>query len=172
MSCENGLIHTRATKAQVRLGISTDWSGLSSLFSITYCRIQWFCEQIMRSLIRLHSCASLSRLRCPRLHKSRNVWKRTFGHLRPKKAQVFLRIRAVWSESSLSARRNFSSLTVQICVQWRFRSACANAQADLNLRWAHMSEGTFPDVSAHKILWVSFYFIGQTALFEHSRMHV
>ena len=27
--------------------------------------------------------------------------------------------------------------------QWRFWSDCANAQADLNLRWAHISEGTF-----------------------------
>ena len=25
----------------------------------------------------------------------------------------------------------------------------ANAQADLNLRWAHISEGTFPDVAAY-----------------------
>ena len=34
------------------------------------------------------------------------------------------------------------------CVQWRFWSDCANAQADLNLRWAHMSTGTFSDVAA------------------------
>ena len=32
------------------------------------------------------------------------------------------------------------------CAQWRFWSDCANAQADLNLRWAHMSEGTFSDI--------------------------
>ena len=32
------------------------------------------------------------------------------------------------------------------CAQWRFWSDCANAQADLNLRWAHMSEGMFTDV--------------------------
>ena len=31
---------------------------------------------------------------------------------------------------------------------------CANTQADLNLRWAHMSEGTFFDVAAHVILMV------------------
>ena len=29
------------------------------------------------------------------------------------------------------------------CAQWRFWSDCANAQADLNLRWAHMSEVRF-----------------------------
>ena len=34
------------------------------------------------------------------------------------------------------------------CAQWRFWSDCANAQADLNLRWAHMSEG---DIAAYVI---------------------
>ena len=34
---------------------------------------------------------------------SRNVRKRTFGHVRPAKIQISLRIRAVWSESSLAA---------------------------------------------------------------------
>ena len=29
------------------------------------------------------------------------------------------------------------------CAHWRFRSDCANAQADLNLRWAHMSKVPF-----------------------------
>ena len=32
-------------------------------------------------------------------------------------------------------------------TQGRFRSDCANAQSDLNLRWAHMSEGTFSDIA-------------------------
>ena len=34
------------------------------------------------------------------------------------------------------------------CVQWRFWSDCANAQADLNLRWAHI-KGTFSDDAVH-----------------------
>ena len=34
-------------------------------------------------------------------------------------------------------------------AQRRFRSDCANAQSDLNLRWAHVSEGTFSDVTDH-----------------------
>ena len=34
------------------------------------------------------------------------------------------------------------------CAQWRFWSACAKAQADLNLRRALISEGTFWDVVA------------------------
>ena len=34
------------------------------------------------------------------------------------------------------------------CAQPRFRSDCANAQSDLNLRWALIFEGTFLDVTA------------------------
>ena len=44
---------------------------------------------------------------------SRSVRKRTFGHARPTKSQNSLRIRAVWSESSLAACRNFASLAGQ-----------------------------------------------------------
>ena len=36
-----------------------------------------------------------------RLYLNRNVRKRTLGHVRPAKIQISLRIRAVWSESSL-----------------------------------------------------------------------
>ena len=39
------------------------------------------------------------------------------------------------------------------CVQRRFWSDCANAQADLNLRWAHTSESTFSDVAARMFPW-------------------
>ena len=37
--------------------------------------------------------------------------------------------------------------------QRRFRSDCANAQSDLNLRWAHIVEGTFSDVAVHIYEW-------------------
>ena len=33
------------------------------------------------------------------------------------------------------------------CAQWIFRSDCANAQADLNLRWSYMSDGTLSDIT-------------------------
>ena len=46
------------------------------------------------------------------------------------------------NQYSLSAIRNLASLAIQN-AQWRFWSACAYAQADLKLRWAHMSKGTF-----------------------------
>ena len=42
--------------------------------------------------------------------------------------------------------QKFCILGCPKCAQGRFWSDCANAQADLNLRWAHTCEGTFPDV--------------------------
>ena len=35
----------------------------------------------------------------------------------------------------------------------RFWSDCANPQADLIHRWAHMSEGTFSDVATNNVCW-------------------
>ena len=67
----------------------------------------------------------------------RNAKKHTFVHVRPAKIQIRLRIRAVWSESSLGA--------VWIAKDAKFLTAdnedwadCAHAQTDLILRWAHM----------------------------------
>ena len=56
------------------------------------------------------------------------------SNVRPTKTPISLRIRAFWSESSLSAWRN-CILGYPKGVKGRFRSDCANAQADLNLRW-------------------------------------
>ena len=64
---------------------------------------------------------------------NRNVRKRTFGHVRPVKIQISLRIRAVWSESSLGAfwiaKDEKSSHADN-----GDRSDCSDAQADLSLR--------------------------------------
>ena len=45
------------------------------------------------------------------------------------------------------------------CAQWRFWSACADAQAHLNLRWAHIFVGTFLDIAAYvlkhkRLMWL------------------
>ena len=61
----------------------------------------------------------------------------------PKEDSNPLCIRAVWSEFLLPARRHFVSLAIQKSAQWRFWSDCANAQADLNLRWTHKSKVLF-----------------------------
>ena len=63
-----------------------------------------------------------------------------FRHVRPAKTQIGLRICAVQSESSLSAWSNFGIIGYPKCAQWRFWSDCANVQADMNLRCAHLSD--------------------------------
>ena len=58
-----------------------------------------------------------------------------FAHLR--------RLIRIFTERILDSQgRKFS-----LCRQRRLLSDCADAQADLSLRWAHMSEGTFSDVA-------------------------
>ena len=68
------------------------------------------------------------------LHLSRNVRKRTWAQNenpnKPTHPRSLIRVFVV-------RLRKFCS----IWAQWRFWSDCANAQADLNLRWSHMSDG-------------------------------
>ena len=43
----------------------------------------------------------------------------------------------------------------KVCIQMRLVKILIrlrNAQSDLNLRWAHISEGTFSDVAAHNLI--------------------
>ena len=49
-------------------------------------------------------------------------------------------------KSSLSAWRHFASLIIQN-VPSEYSDQTVNAQANLNLHWAHMSEGMFSDVA-------------------------
>ena len=51
----------------------------------------------------------------------------TLRHMRPKKTEIRLRMRAVWSESPLSTWRNCASLAMK-CAQWRFWPDCVNAR--------------------------------------------
>ena len=75
----------------------------------------------------------------------RHVRKCTIEHVRPAKIQISLRIRAVWSESSLGAfwiAKNATFLRVD------------NGDSDrtarmLRLRWAHMSWVTFSDIAIY-----------------------
>ena len=62
--------------------------------------------------------------------------KRTFWYVLPTMTQISLRFCTVWSVFLVRVKK----LCIPVypkCVQWRFWSDCANAQADLNLRWAH-----------------------------------
>ena len=53
-----------------------------------------------------------------------NVRKRAFWHIRPTKTPISLRIRAVWSKSSLSAWRNFASLAIKNAYRIFARRTC------------------------------------------------
>ena len=78
---------------------------------------------------------------------SHNIRKHTFGYVRQAKIQISLLIRAVWSVSSLGALFDSQNCKVSSCIQRRLWSDCADAQSDLSLLWAHMSEGTFSHVT-------------------------
>ena len=61
----------------------------------------------------------------------RNIRKRTFGHVRPAKIRISLRVRAIWSESSMGAWCKVYSC--EQCEQWIFWWDCANVQADFEV---------------------------------------
>ena len=84
-------------------------------------------------------------------YMNRNVRKCTLRHVHPVKIQIRLRIRAVWSESSLGAFFDSKRCLVSSCGQARPWSDCADAQADLSVRWAHMPEGMFSHVAVHSV---------------------
>ena len=73
------------------------------------------------------------------LHVSHNVKNRTFVHVRPAKIQISLRIRAVWSESSLGAfwiarmesvfvRTTKTLIRLRGCAGWSESSLCAHVR--------------------------------------------
>ena len=67
------------------------------------------------------------------------------------KIQIRLRECAVWSESSLGAFWITKGYKISSCGQWRLWSDYVVAQADLSLRWAHISDGTFSHVAVQQI---------------------
>ena len=86
--------------------------------------------------------------------------KPTKWHVRPAKTQISLGNRPVWSESSLPVWRKFGSLATHWAnsedsdqtgrmPRRRLQSDGADAQADLNLRWAHMPFCWFCHEAAH-----------------------
>ena len=80
-----------------------------------------------------------------RYYLSRSVRKHTFGYVWPMKTQVRLLIRAVWSESPLSAWRNFASLAIQN-MPHHIPQMCRM----ILIFTGH--KGTFSDIAAYFIL--------------------
>ena len=73
---------------------------------------------------------------------SRNVRKRTFLHVRPTKTNQPAHARSLLRDVVVRMKK-LCIFDYPKCVQWRFWSDCANDEADLNIRWAHMSENQY-----------------------------
>ena len=76
-----------------------------------------------------------------------NVRERTYRYLHKTKALI-----------TYSPIKVYMVRMKKLCIsgyqnwpQWRFWANCANAQADLNRRLAHITEGMFSDVAAQTV---------------------
>ena len=69
-------------------------------------------------------------------------------HIPLMKTQISLRMYIVGSESLMSAWGNSASVAIQNVSSKNSDQTTQNAQADLKLRWMHMSEGTICEVVA------------------------
>ena len=82
------------------------------------------------------------------IKRERNVKTRTFWHLRPAKIQIRLRIRAVWSESSLGAFWIAKDAKFLLAYNEDSDQTARMHRLILSLCYAHMSESTFSLVVA------------------------
>ena len=80
---------------------------------------------------------------------TRNVRKRTFGHVRPAKIQISLRFRAEWSESSMRASSIAKDAKFLRADKKDSSQTARTAHADLSLHWAYMLESTFSQIATH-----------------------
>ena len=94
---------------------------------------------------------------------SHDMTKPTKWHVRPANTRISLGICPVWSESSLSAWRNLGSLATH-WVHSEDWSDWADAQADLNLRWAHTHFVGF--VMSYLIWWLHHSWLISHSVFE------
>ena len=81
---------------------------------------------------------------------TRNVKKHTSGHVVPTKTLIRLRrvfVGTMQSDQSLRCKHEEIFLSLAIQNAPSEDSNFANAQTDLNIRCAHMFEGTFSDVT-------------------------
>ena len=53
---------------------------------------------------------------------------------------------------------------MSLCGQRRLKSKCTDAQSELSLRWAHMSEGTFSHVVSLTLGFVVIYTYAKVCL--------
>ena len=100
--------------------------------------------------------------------------------VRPTRTLIRLRMRAVWSKSSLSAWK-IAFLAIQKFASRRFWSDFANAYADLTLRWAYVPEVRFLSLLSiyHRLALITdtrrptlLAFIGIRTVYVQSRLYL
>ena len=85
-------------------------------------------------------------------HLCHNVRKHTFGHFPSEESNPSVRSRSlirIYTECILDSH----GCKLSSCIQRRLWSDYVAVQADLSLRWAHISEGTFSQVTVHLFSW-------------------
>ena len=155
MRTTNTLIRLRDVPANLSLRWTHISEGTFYYVAVRLCPIIW------QKYVHYHGFQTLngndSSLRLGEfftvIQMSPNVRKYTFWHERRTKTQISLRIRADWSESSLSAWRNFASLAIQNAPS-EDSDQSANGPADWILCLAHLSEDAFSDVTIQIITWL------------------
>ena len=119
-------------------------------------------------LVSSESLLSSWRNWCSCIQICRHEVKRTFWHVLSTKTQ-----------NPRSVIRGFTVCMKKLliicwskCAQWRLRSVCADAQTDLSLHCAHLSDSTFSDVATQIALRVIRYFCTKQAkLWNEKSLH-
>ena len=122
-------------------------AGRQRRFKVDSTSVGWNDVSIVTILIRYLSLLNLFTIWCGVL-KFVTKSAITYGtiHMRQTKTQISLCIRAVWSVFVVHMKI-LCILGYPKCAQRRFWSDCTFAQSDQNLRWAHIPESTFSDVT-------------------------
>ena len=125
-------------------------SSATIMLSTLSANTAWYRPSYLQ-YVRMHTNADLTLVYEVRLNQEVYEKDATSEWFAPK-TQISLRIRSLFSVFVIHIKK-VCILGYPKCAQWRFWSDCANEQADLNLCWAHMSDGTIPDVSVRIVFW-------------------
>ena len=114
-------------------------------------------SRLLRRYVQICSRQESTQMKGQSKYLVRNVKIHIFWHVRQTHPRSLIRV-------FVFRLKKLCILDISKCAQWRFWSDCANAQADLNLRWSHMGEGTFNDAVAHLYYFNCFHSQVQTRL--------
>ena len=129
-----------------RKPIKTKWEHVSKLLFSSYCTMQ--CKHTSNKFLPYGNINQMC-------GTSENATFDMCAQRRIRKACAF----AQFDQNLHWVQLDTKGCKISSYGQRRLWSYCANAQADLSLRLAHMSEGTFPLVSAQICVMISFYIL-------------